>query len=194
MILDVICLLFAGYGYWVGHSKGIISTVLSLASWIFGVLAAVKFGPVMTDLLKDIFSTENSAWEGGLFILGFFLTLGLVLILFRILARGLTGILETVNVNFINQILGGILSGFFFVLIYSGLMLFADRSRLINDEAKEQSFTFHLLEPLPTFVWERVRDLTPTFMEFYNEAADAMEGLRQTTNPQEEDKIFDLED
>lgn len=194
MILDIICLIFAAYGFWVGYSKGIISTVLNLTSYIFGLLAAMKFGPVMADLLKDIFSAQNSAWTGGLFILGFILTFALVLVLFRILARGLTGILESVNVNFINQILGGALSGFFFILVYSGLVMFADRSRLIDGDAKEKSITYTILEPLPQFVWKRGQSLLPIFTDFYNQAADAMDALRENVDAKEEDTIFDLED
>lgn len=194
MILDIICLIFAAYGFWIGYSKGIISTVLSLASYIFGLLAAMQLGPVMADLLKDIFSAQNSAWSGGIFILGFILTFALVLILFRILARGLTGILESVNVNFINQILGGTLSSFFFILVYSGLVMFADRSRLIDQQAKEQSITYTILEPLPKFVWERGKSLLPVFTNFYNKAADAMEALREDVDKNEEDRIFDLEE
>ncbi|PHI18970.1 hypothetical protein CEQ90_15125 [Lewinellaceae bacterium SD302] len=194
MILDIICLIFAAYGFWVGYSKGIISTVLNLTSYVFGVLAAMKFGPVMAGLLEDIFSAENSSWKGGLFILGAVITFALVLILFRILARGLTGILESVNINVVNQILGGTLSGFFFILVFSGLALFADRSRLINEEAKQQSITYTMLEPLPQFVWERGKDLLPIFTDFYNQAADAMDNLRESAESSEEDKIFDLEE
>lgn len=194
MILDIICLIFAAYGFWVGYSKGIISTVLNLTSYIFGILAAMKFGPVMAGLLEDILSAENSSWRGGLFILGAVITFALVLILFRILARGLTGILESVNVNVVNQVLGGTLSGFFFVLVFSGLALFADRSRLINEDAKQQSITYSLLEPLPQFVWERGKDLLPIFTDFYNQAADAMDTLRENVDSRQEDQIFDLEE
>lgn len=194
MILDIICLIFAAYGFWVGYSKGIISTVLNLTSYVFGLLAAMKFGPVMADLLQDIFSAENTSWTGGIFILGFILTFALVLILFRILASGLTGILESVNINFINQILGGALSGFFFILVYSGLVMFADRSRLIDDTAKEKSVTYTILKPLPEFVWQKGKALLPIFTDFYNQAADAMDDLRENVDNQEEDTIFDLED
>jgi len=192
MILDVICLVFAAYGFWVGYSKGIISTVLNLASYVFGILAAMKFGPVMADILGDIFN--GAGGRAIMFLAGVVITFFLTLALFRILARGLTGILESVNINFINQIAGGIVSSLFFIFVFSGLVLFADRSRLINDESKETSITYPVLEPFPQFVWERGRTLMPVFQDFYDQAADALDRLRENVEHDESDTIFDMEE
>ncbi|MEL6275624.1 MAG: CvpA family protein [Bacteroidota bacterium] len=193
MILDFICLLFAGYGFWVGYSKGIISTVLNLTSYMFGLLAAMKFGPVMGDLIGDIFPSLGKG-SAMLFLAGVVVTFVLTLILFRLLARGLTGILQSVNVNFINQILGGVLSAFFFIFVFSGLVLFADRSHLIEEDAKAQSITYPILEPLPQFVWDRGQALWPVFQDFYDQAANAMDRLRDNVDQDESDTIFDVEE
>lgn len=192
MILDFICLIFAAYGFWVGYSKGIISTVLNLTSYAFGILAAMKFGPIMGDVLGDIFN--GAGGKAVLFLAGVVLTFFLTLVLFRILARGLTGFMESVNINVINQVAGGILSGFFFTLVFSGLVLFADRSRILDEATKEQSITYPVLEPLPEFVWERGKTLLPVFQDFYDKAADAMDRLRENVEHDEADKIFDLEE
>lgn len=194
MILDAICLIFLAYGFWVGYSKGIISTVLNLTSYIFGILAAMKFGPVMGDLLGDIFSSTAGAWKGGLFILGTIVTFFLTLVLFRILARGLTGILESVNINFINQILGGILSGGFFLVVFAALVSFGNRAQIITPEAREQSLTYPIIEPLPDFVWARGKSLYPVFQDFYDRAAEAMDHLRDNVDKDESDTIFDIEE
>ncbi len=192
MILDFICLIFAAYGFWVGYSKGIISTVLNLTSYAFGILAAMKFGPIMGDVLGDIFN--GAGGKAVLFLAGVVLTFFLTLVLFRIIARGLTGFMESVNINVINQVAGGILSGFFFTLVFSGLVLFADRSRILDEATKEQSITYPVLEPLPEFVWERGKTLLPVFQDFYDKAADAMDRLRENVEHDEADKIFDLEE
>ena len=120
MIIDVVCLIFAGYGFWVGYSKGIISTVLNLSSYFFGILAAMKFGPVMGDMIAGAMPGAGSSVS---FLAGVVITFIIVLILFRLLARGLTGALESVNINFINQILGGVLSAIFFSLIFSACVI-----------------------------------------------------------------------
>ena len=189
MIIDIVCLIFLAYGFWVGYSRGIISTVLVLASYIFGILAAMKFGPIMSDALFGWFPALT---KGGTFILGAILVFFLTLVLFRLIARGLTGVLESVNINFINQIAGGILSGLFFTFIYSGLVYFGDRSRIITEELKANSITYPVLEELPDLVIDRAKSLYPVFRDFYDGAVDAMDRLRDNVDQGENDSIFDV--
>ena len=189
MIIDVICLIFLAYGFWVGFSRGIISTVLVLSSYIFGILAAMKFGPIMSDMLFGWFPALT---KGGSFILGAIVVFFLTLVLFRIIAKGLTGLLETVNINIINQILGGILSGLFFTFIFSGLVYFGDQSRIITDEARSGSVTYPVLNRMPDIVIDRAKSLYPIFRDFYDRAVDAMDRLRDNVDQGENDSIFDV--
>ena len=191
MVIDIICLVFLAYGFWVGYSRGIISTVLSLVSYLFGVLAAMKFGPIAAEMILEAFPAVTSA---GAFVLGVVLLFFLTLILFRIIARGLTGFMERVNINFINQVLGGILSGLFFTFIFSGLVYFGDRSKIISDEVKADSITYPVLIQLPDIVIEKGKAVFPIFYDFYEQAVDAMDRLRDNVDRQERDSIFDLEE
>ncbi|CAH0998758.1 hypothetical protein LEM8419_00106 [Neolewinella maritima] len=189
MVIDIVCLVFLAYGFWVGYSRGIISTVLSLASYLFGVLAAMKFGPIAAEMIFEAFPAVTSA---GAFVLGVVLLFFLTLILFRIIARGLTGFMERVNINFINQVLGGLLSGLFFTFIFSGLVYFGDRSRIITDEVKANSITYPVLIQLPDIVIENGKAIFPIFYDFYEQAVDAMDRLRDGVDRSENDSIFDL--
>ncbi|NJB86843.1 membrane protein required for colicin V production [Lewinella marina] len=191
MVIDIVCLIFLAYGFWVGYSRGIISTVLSLVSYVFGVLAAMKFGPIAAEMIFEAFPAVTSA---GAFILGVVLLFFLTLVLFRILARGLTGVLESVNINFINQILGGLLSGLFFTFIFSGLVYFGDRSHIITDEVRADSITYPVLAQLPDLVIENAKAIFPIFYDFYEQAVDAMDRLRDGVDQSERDSIFDLEE
>ena len=191
MVIDIICLIFLAYGFWVGYSRGIISTVLSLVSYVFGILAAMKFGPIAAEMTFNAFPAVTSA---GAFLLGVVLLFFLTLVLFRILARGLTGALESVNINFINQILGGVLSGLFFTFIFSGLVYFGDRSRIISDEVRADSITYPALSRMPDLVIDNARAIFPIFYDFYDQAVDAMDRLRDNVDRSESDSIFDLEE
>jgi uncharacterized membrane protein required for colicin V production len=160
-------------------------------SYVFGVLAAMKFGPIMGDQLVGWFPAIGAS---GSFLLGVILVFFLTLVLFKIVAKGLTSFLETVNINFINQILGGILSGLFFVFIFSGLVYFGDQTRIITDEHKAKSITYPVLEKMPDFVIDRGKALYPVFRDFYDKAVDAMDRLRDNVDQGESDSIFDLEE
>ena len=182
--------MVAAYGFWVGYSKGIISTAFSVLALLFGLIAAVKFGPTMTDLLLGLFP------DGGSFMLlaGVIVTFFLTMALFRFVARALEGALESININFINQILGGILSGLFFIFIFSTMLMFANRSGLISEETKAQSVTFVVLEPFPENAWALGRQAWPWVEEFYDYALDLMDNLKDGVDKGESDQVWDIED
>lgn len=191
MAIDIICLIFLAYGFWIGYSKGIISTVLSLASYVFGVLAAMKFGPIFGDM---IFGWAPVLTSVGAFIIGVIAVFVMTLVLFRIVAKGLTSFMENININFINQILGGVLSGLFFTFIFSGLVFFGDQSRIITDDLSASSITYKPLTQIRVAVWAQGKTLYPVFRDFYDKSVDAMDRLRDNVDKGESDSIFDLEE
>lgn len=190
MIIDVICLVVALYGFWVGYSRGIIKTVLTIMSILFGVMAAAKFSPTVTQMLQDWFEAP----KGFMFLIGVVLTFLLTLALFRFVANALENMLESVNINFINQALGGGISVIFFVFAYSLLLSFADNSRLIDEKTKKDSITYEILKPFPAYAWEMGQAVWPVFQEFYQHALDVMDAIDSQVERQEEDSFFDLED
>ncbi|MEZ4985467.1 MAG: CvpA family protein [Saprospiraceae bacterium] len=190
MIIDVICLVLGVYGFWVGYSKGIISTVLTTASYLLGAMAAAKFSPTVSVMLQDFFDAPGAIMLAAGFVLTFILTL----ILFRMLANGLEGMLEAVDINFVNQVLGGGVSMLFFVFIFSVLVVFADNSRMIDDDTKETSLTFNVLQPMPSLAWEAGKNVWPVFQEFYHHTMDMMDQINTQVERQENDQFFDIEE
>ena len=85
MVIDIICAIVAAYGFYLGFTKGIIKTIFTLISIFFGILAAAKFGPTMTDFLQSTFSYNHSM----MFLAGMLLTFVLTMMFIRTLARGL---------------------------------------------------------------------------------------------------------
>ncbi|MEL7424456.1 MAG: CvpA family protein, partial [Bacteroidota bacterium] len=109
MIIDFLCLIVGLYGFWVGYSRGIVKTVLTTVSFLIGFMAAAKFSPTVSTMLQEWIEAPGTIMLPAAFLLTFILTL----VLFRMLANGLEGMLEAVNINFINQIAGGGISMFF---------------------------------------------------------------------------------
>lgn len=190
MIIDVICVVIALYGFWVGYSRGIIKTVLTTISFLFGFMAAAKFSPTVSSMLQEW--TDGSATV--MLPAGFLLTFILTLVLFRMLANGLENMLEAVNINFINQMAGGGISMFFFVFLYSVLVSFADNSRMIDQDTKDDSATYELIKPIPDFAWSTGKKVWPVFQEFYQHALDVLDQIDTQVERQENDKFFDIEE
>lgn len=190
MVIDFVFFIVAAYGFWIGYSRGIIQTVFTVASFLFGLMAAAKFGPSMTELLQGFFPGGGAL----LLLVGVVLTFVLTMALFRFVAKALEGMLESVNINFINQILGGIVSAVFFVFFFSVLVMFADRSRIIDEQTKEDSLTYEFLEPFPEKAWAAGQRVWPVFEEFYFYAIDIMDQLKGDVEQRESDNIWDIEE
>ncbi|RME99620.1 MAG: CvpA family protein [Bacteroidetes bacterium] len=191
MIIDGVCLVLALYGFWVGYSRGIIKTVLTFLSFLFGLMAAAKFSPTVSTMLQEYFPDTSSAL---MFFVALILTFMATLFLFRMLANGLENMLEAVNINFINQFMGGVVGMLFFVFIYSALVSFADNSRLIDDHTKKDSLTYPMLEPLPELAWSLGKTIWPTIQEFWEYALDVMDQIDSQVERHEDDKFFDLDE
>jgi uncharacterized membrane protein required for colicin V production len=176
MVLDLICLIVLGYGFWIGYSRGIIKTIFTVLSVIIGVIAAFKFSPGVTDILKTMFNNSNPL----MFIAGLLLTFVATMLLIRLFARGLEGILRSVNINILNQMAGGILLGAVMVLLYSSVLWFADSSRIITDNTKRESMTYPYLEKYPAMVWNATGKLRPIFVDFWEYTVTFMDQLQRS--------------
>jgi membrane protein required for colicin V production len=190
MVIDIVCLIVALYGLWVGYSRGIIKTVAMVLSILLGVVAAAKFGPAMTEILRGFFPSGGAL----LLLLGTLLTFLLTIAIIRFIAGAFENMLETININFINQALGGLASAVFFVFIYSVLLSFASRSGMIEEETKEQSMTYELLEPFPDKVWQAGKKAWPIFEEFYDYTLKIMDQFKDDVERSESDRVFNIDD
>lgn len=174
MAIDIIFVIVAGYGFYLGFSRGIIKTVFTILSIMFGLMAAMRFAKPMTDFLENAFNNHNPL----MFIAGFLLTFILTMFLIRLIARAIEGFLETANINVINQIAGGMLLAGIFILLYSVILWFTDQTGAIG-EAKEQSITYDYLEEYPEYVWDFGRKIQPHIKEFYEQSQTFMDRLEE---------------
>jgi membrane protein required for colicin V production len=173
MAIDIIFVIVAGYGFYLGFSKGIIQTVFTVLSIMFGLMAAIRFAKPMTDFLEDIFSPNAL-----MFIAGFLLTFVLTMFLIRLIAKTIEGFLKTANINIINQLAGGMLLAAIFIMLYSVILWFGDQTGALK-EAKETSMTYDYLEEYPQYVWGIGKKAQPYIKDFYEDSQTFMDRLGQ---------------
>lgn len=192
MVIDIIFVIFAAYGFYTGFSKGIIRTIFNILAYTFGFMAAFKFSPAMTNFLESTFNNDNPL----LFIAGFLLSFFLTLVVLRTLARALEGALQTANINVLNQAAGGLLLSGIFILVFSILLWFGEQSHILNREAKEESITYAYLEGVPAQAWKIGQSLRPTFEEFWAYSVEFMDKLENMAVEKQEsnDNIYDIPD
>ena len=189
MVLDAIFLILAGWGFFVGFSRGIIKTVFTLFSVIFGIMAAMKFGPAATRFLETAFDGD-SKW---LFFAGTLLAFVLTMMIIRMTANGLENILETANINIINKFAGGVLFASLITLMYSLILWFGKQAHVVTEKTTADSYTYAYLEQFPGQMRNVYDIVSPSFKEFWDEAVEAMDKIQETVERTESDPaIYDI--
>lgn len=193
MALDIITLCVVIIGFYMGFSKGIVRTIFTVLSFALGIVAAFKLATPMTNFLADLTGSTSPL----LFIAGALLSFVAIWLFLRLIARTIEGFLETANLNFINQILGGILMVVLLTHLYSFLLVFFVRSGVVTDEIQRESRTYAYVEKFPetakviyAYVEPVVRDFWDETVAFMDRVEDMDVGERDDSDP----NIFDIED
>ncbi len=190
MIIDILLLIIAGWGFYQGYSRGIIKTVFTVFSIIFGLMAAFKFAPAATRFLETAFKTESALT----FVAGFLLSFVVTMILIRLMARFFEKALQTANINVINKFAGGLLMTSLYTLVFSMMVWFGDKAHIISPELASESATHNFLIEFPTKMKSVYEFVKPTFQEFWAESVKFMDKLEDESVKQNESEptIFDI--
>lgn len=174
MPIDIICLVVFLFGFWQGYSRGIISTVFTILTYVFGITLAYKMAPTATNILQKIFSTENPM----MIVAGFLVNLIFIMFVLRQAAKGMEGVFNAAYLGLLNQLAGGAVVGSFYVLIFSVLLWFANQGSLISETVLNASATYPTLEKLPGRAKSLVIRLKPLALDTWDVSSDWMDRLR----------------
>lgn len=192
MIIDIIFLIVAGWGFYQGYSRGIIKTVFTVFSIIFGLMVAFKLAPAATRFLETAFHTDNPLT----FIAGFLMAFVLTMIIIRMTAQFLEKTLQAANINVINKFAGGLLLVSLYTLIYSMLLWFGDKSHIVTAQTSKDSITYPFLKEFPGKMKVAYDFVKPGFRDFWQESVkfiDRMEA-KSLEKTESEPTIFDIPD
>ncbi len=192
MAIDIIFLIAAGYGFYVGYSRGIIQTLFNVLGYTLGLLAAAKFAPLVTSLLESIFDNHSPL----LFLGGFLISFIIVIFIVRFLSSTFESLLELAHINILNQVAGGVIMAALVVLLYSVMLWFVDSSLLIKEGTKEDSATYPFLKTYPGKAKVVGEKFFPIIHEYWTEAINLMDHLQKTTvqDTESKTKIYELDE
>jgi len=192
MIIDVVFAVVLLYGFYLGFSQGIINTLFAVLSIVIGLLAAFKLAPATSNFLETAFSSTNPL----MFLGGFLITFIVTMFLIRTMSRALEGLFRAARINFINQLVGGVVLSSVLILMLSMLIWFGDQAKLIDDDTKMASMTYPHLEKYPKQVRGVATILQPTFKEFWDQSVDMLDRLETMSmnDSKSEPKIYDIKE
>ncbi|MEZ4958047.1 MAG: CvpA family protein [Saprospiraceae bacterium] len=191
-MIDGLLLVIAGWGFYQGYSRGIISTVFTAFSFIFGLMVAFKLSPASTRFIDSLFKNDNPIN----FVIGFLLAFFITMIIIRTIAKYLEKALQSANINIINQVMGGMLLASIYTLIFTLFVWFADKSHIINDDTRKASKTYPYLKEFPGKMKTVYEYVKPSFQEFWQESVKFLDRMEEKSVEETETAptIFDVPD
>jgi len=192
MIIDIVFAIVLLYGFYLGFSQGIINPLFAVLSIVIGLLAAFKLAPATSNFLETAFNSNNPL----MFLGGFLITFIVTMFLIRTISRALEGLFRAARINFINQLVGGVVLSSVLVLMLSMLIWFGDQARLIDQGTKNTSMTYPHLEKYPTVIRGFASALQPTFKEFWVQSMDMLDKLEgmSMNEHNSEPTIYDIKE
>lgn len=148
MLIDTLFLGMMAIAVFKGIRNGLIVALFSIVGWILGIIAAFKFSDVAAGYLKGSLNMSSRT----LYILSFILVFLIVMLLVNLGAKLVEKTVELAFMGWINK-LGGI---FFYVLLYtlifSVMIYFAERVKLISDESIAASRVYPWVKPVAQII------------------------------------------
>ncbi len=176
MIIDILFVGILVYGFYTGYANGIIKTIFTVISIAFGFLIMVNFSEKMTEFLISITNYKN----GIMPFIGMAVTFLITMIILRLIGRQIENIFRDANINIINQIIGGAVMAVLFTVVFSVILVFLERARLLSDQV-ESSKSYPILQEVPdkaNVVWVKI---WPQVEDFWFYITDAIDGLNNNS-------------
>ncbi len=157
MIIDIAFAIILVWGLITGYRRGLISSLVSFLAFIAGIVAALKFTDIVSVQLRQLLAIN---WQ-YLPIISFIIIFIGVVVLMQWLANLLEKVAGFLFLGAINRLIGSLLWGIIFVLVFSTVLWFLNQSHLISPELKAESRTFHYVEPLTGIVFGYLGEFLP---------------------------------
>jgi uncharacterized membrane protein required for colicin V production len=165
MVLDILLLAIVAFAFYWGYQKGIIYSLFSLVAYFIGAIAALRFSYIAVFYLKQ--------WTGlgskALSIVAFFIVLILVIGLIRIVAWALEHVLKSFSLNFVNQLIGGLIHAAIGMYFACMLMWFADKWALISEGQKSTSHVYGSVANFAPAMIAATGSLVPAVKDSYSQ-------------------------
>ncbi len=165
MIIDILFLLAILAALINGFRKGLIVAIFSIIAFIIGIAAALKLSAVAANWLGQ--STNIGAkW---LPILGFIAIFIAVVLLVRIGAKFLEGVVNFAMMGWLNKLGGILLYIVLYTLLFSIFLFFTTQIALFSTSALEESVTYKWIVPWGPKTIDTIGNVIPWFKNMFTD-------------------------
>jgi len=184
MVLDILLLAIVAFSFYWGYQKGIIYSIFSLVAYLIGAIAALRFSYIAVFYLKEWTRLGPKA----LSILAFFIILILVIGLIRMVAWALEYVLKSFSLNFVNQLMGGVIHAAIGLYFACMLMWFADKWAIISSNQKTNSHLYAYIADFAPDMIAATGKVIPAVKDSYSQYETILKAEYQKANEDSTDR------
>jgi membrane protein required for colicin V production len=174
-MIDIIGIIILLLFFFKGWQKGIVVAAASLLGIVLGMLVALKLSSVLGAWMLE-HGWVTSAWAQ---IISFLLLFFVVMLLVRMLAKAIEGVLEIAMLGIINRIIGGILYAFIGAFIWSAILWIGNRAHMFAPETLASSNTYQWFEPVAPWVFAHIGAVIPFAKDVFNDLSHFFDGVNR---------------
>lgn len=174
-MLDIFGVIILILGFIKGFQKGVVVAIASLLGVVIGMLAALKLSGALGSWMLEN-GWVSSAWVQ--IIASVMLFVG-VLLLVRMLAKAIEGVLQAAMLGLVNRIIGGLLYAFIAAFIWSSVLWVCNRAHLLSPETLAASKTYYWFEPIAPWVFAHIGVVLPFAKDVFNDLSHFFDGVNE---------------
>lgn len=144
MIIDVVYTILLCYFFFKGFNKGFVVALLTFAATIIGLIASLK----LSDQLATVLFKNNIIAARWCPAIAFALIFVLVIILSRLIAKMLDGILKFSGLSWANKLIGGLAYALIISIVSSALFWILSTTGIVTDTIVSHSLVYKYIVPL----------------------------------------------
>ena len=144
MLLDVLFAFMMLTAVIKGIRNGLVVAVFSLVGWLLGLYAALRFSDVAADWLSGSLDLSPK-W---LSVIAFILVFSLVTLVVSLAAALVTKTMDVALIGWLNRMGGIIFYVVLYTLIFSVIIYFAEKVKVISGDTFSTSKVYPFVEPV----------------------------------------------
>ena len=173
MLIDIVAVALLCLAVFKGITRGFVVAVFSFLAFLIGLAAAVKLSAVAADYLRN--STNiNQKW---LPVLAFVLVFFVVVLLVRLGAKAIEGILKATMLGWLNKLGGVMFYGLLYFFIFSIVLFYAVKLHLIKTSSLENSITASFIQTFGPKAINALGWIIPAFRNMFAELENFFDNL-----------------
>ena len=173
MFIDLVVVVLLVLALIKGWQKGFIVGIFSFLAFIIGLAAAIKLSAIAAAYIGETVSISQR-W---LPVVAFAVVFLAVVLLVRLGAKALEGVLAVAMLGWANKLGGILLFALLYLFIFSILLFYATQVNLVNPASAQASVTYAYLQPLGPKVINALGVVLPFFKNMFGELLQFFDGV-----------------